>query len=247
MKKLKNFFAVLFCITGIALTVASVLIKAEDVCFMKTAVKTDAVITDISMSEYYGSEGYISYDCFRYDVSIRYTADEKTYAVYFSQFGRFGLDEGDKITVYYDPANPYRFRRESNFELYFAICLVVGIGFIIFGVVMKGSVLYDKKQEKKYKRLKVKGKRIEANIDKITMDSKLSQGTTHTYFIYCSYHDHIKNCTYEFRSAGIPSDMDLELFAEIHNITAIPVYMNEKNPQKYVVDVQKFQLSAKKQ
>ena len=244
MKKLKNFFAVLFWIAGIALTVASILIKAENVCFMKTAVKTDAVITDISMSKYYDSEGYI--DWFQYDVSIRYTANEKTYAVYFSQFGRFGLDEGDKITVYYDPANPYHFRRESNFELYFFLCLVVGIGFIILGVMIKGSVLYDKKQ-KKYKRLKVKGKRVEAHIDKITMDSKFSQGTIHTYFIYCSYYDYIKNCTYEFRSAGIPSDMDLELFAEIHNITVIPVYMNEKNPQKYVVDVNKFQSFVGKQ
>ena len=104
----------------------------------------------------------------------------------------------------------------------------MGIGFIILGVVMKGSVLYDKKQEKEYKRLKVKGKRLEAHIDKITMNSKFSQGTIHTYFIHCSYHDHIKNCTYEFRSAGIPSDMNLGLFAEIHNITVIPIYMNEK-------------------
>lgn len=242
MKKLKNFFAVLFCIAGIALTVTSVLIKAEDVCFMKTAVKTDAVITNISRARYRRNRHHV----FQYCIRIRYTANEKTYAVCFSQFGRFGLDEGDKITVYYDPANPYHFRRESNFELYFFLCLVVGIGFIILGVVMKGSVLYDKKQEKKYKRLKVKGKRVEAHIDKITMDSKFSQGTIHTYFIHCSYHDHIKNCTYEFRSAGIPSDMDLGLFAEIHNITVIPVYMNEKNHHKYIVDVNKFQSLARK-
>ena len=243
MKKLKNFFAVLFCIAGIALTATSVLIKAEDVYFMKTAVKTNAVITNISRTRYRRN----TYHVFQYCIYIRYTANEKTYAVYFLQYGKFGLDKGDKITVYYDPANPYYFRRESNFELYFFLCLVVGIGFIILGVVIKGYVLYDKKQEKKYKRLKVKGKRVEAHIDKITMDSKFSQRTIHTYFIHCSYYDHIKNCTYEFRSAGIPSDMDLELFAEIHNITVIPVYMNEKNPQKYVVDVNKFQSFVGKQ
>ena len=244
MKKLKTFFAVLFLIAGIFMLGISSLIKMENVNFMKTAKKTDALVTSISRnydSGYGMFDDYSQYTLFsRYSIDINYEVNGKSYVGYLQEFSRYGLHKGDSMTIYYDPANPYNFRRDSKFEWYFLICIVVGIGLIVVSMSIKGSALYNQMREKQYKKFKIRGRKVMADINNITMDAKYSKGNSHLYYVTCSYQDPMTNCLYTFRSKGIQSEKDLEIFAEIQNITSLPVYMDEKNPKKYMVDMEKF-------
>ena len=109
---------------------------------------------------------------------------------------------------------------------------------LIFFVIGGGMILFTIKKEKKFQLLKKLGKKIEANIDDISINERYSVNGRHPYKITCSYFDSVNNKTHVFNSENIW--FDIKAVVENNKILTIDVYVDQSDESKYFVDVEDF-------
>ena len=77
-----------------------------------------------------------------YRPSVRYTVGDKTYTVKSSRANSKPINEGDEVTIHYDPTTPESFYiegyKKSDIEF-----ILIPLGFIIFGIIMFILTLWE--------------------------------------------------------------------------------------------------------
>ncbi len=133
--KTYRFVGAIFTILGISFVVIAVVFGISNSRFFGSAIKTRAVIDSI-----YSYQEYDDLDNrweTRYDVYVSYTTDDGEY-ISGADLGYYtsGMREGKKLTVYYDPDNPYDVRSRGGSTLGIALFGFVGVLFTVVGIIL---------------------------------------------------------------------------------------------------------------
>lgn len=215
---------VVFILVGLLVIFIAVFLKIQNSKFMKTAIKADAEITKITTSR--DSDGDI-----RHSVDIIFYVNGKPYGGNLGEYNS-NMYEGKTIDLYYNPQNPNDYRTNSNIVTF----IMIPIGVIFFAVGL--LVLYPSIKSKSLEKLKDTGKRIDAKIDDVSLNTSYSVNGRHPYIIDCSYFNEIEDKVYSFTSQNIWTN--IQPIIDAKSITTIPVYIDENDPSKYFVDTSIF-------
>ena len=137
---------------------------------------------------------------------------------------------GDKITVRYQPENPYGAKIDSFFHICLPVMITGGLGFLFFiiGTVMWGVVISSSRKDKW---LQQHGVVITTELQSVEQNRSVSSGGRHPYQIFSQWTDPGTSTVYVFKSKNIwfnPQDFIPG--------KEIQVRMDQNNPKKYLMD-----------
>ncbi|MEG0614397.1 MAG: DUF3592 domain-containing protein [Oscillospiraceae bacterium] len=132
---------ILFVVLGAAALIFSLVLMNQHTQFMKTAIETNATITNITSTRRTNNSS--SHTKRKHTVYISYEVDGKEYDTTLKHFNS-SMDVGDEVPVYYNPKNPEKIQgMSSNFVEY--LFAGVSILFIVIGILILFFTLKKKK------------------------------------------------------------------------------------------------------
>lgn len=207
-----------FAAFGVLILAAGVIIVVQWVDFSKTCESTEAIITDI----YTTGHG----DSRTHHVVVDYEVDGEIYS---NSLGYYtsSLRRGQKVTVYYNPENPY-----DTMNRPYAACAAIAVFFLIFGGIGFGFLFSEFRNKKIINRLAEEDKYI--ILDSRTERREVRAGVkvnnvryVRTDFIY---RDQFGG-EFVFSSVAYPPGK-----CPFDPWQSVTVYVDmEKNPKKYYV------------
>lgn len=210
MKNNFKLFTVLFTLFGALFVAAAVVMTVIFAGVKSLYVKTDAVITDFAADS----------------TEIRFEADGKEYTQILNSYNS-GWKKGDKLTVYYDPANPEDVT--DGFVMWFLPTLFGGMG-ILFIIIGFSPVIAVKTTNRRKKQLLENGVRLDAIIISTVPNYRVSINHRNPYIITCGYTDS-EGTTHIFKSGNTFCIPNRSLIGE-----TVPVWYEPGNLNKYFVD-----------
>lgn len=218
---------IVFAIIGIGVLVFGIYLHIENTEFMKTAIKTEAVIDSVT--------SHLDSDNERvYEVYVSYNVDEKIYGGVLGTW-HSGMYEGQMVDIYYSPINPANFKNSSSSYVGLIVCAFGGV----FALAGTGLTIHLIKRKRMYKNLMASGQRIVATIDGVNLNTNYTVNGRNPYVLNCSYTEPTTNKVYTFVSDNIW--FNIQKIVEVNDLKTVSVYMDLQNPKKYIVDIKELQ------
>lgn len=217
-------FGLIFFISGISVIIVGIAIKKSNEEFMKTAEKTEGVISNI--------ETYTNYNRSKkrnetnHTVYVTYEVDGKTYENVRLSYYTSSMYVGKGITLYYNPQNPGNIKVEEGMTVVTVLTSVMGGIFALVGFLV---MFFSFKRGSK---LKKTGKRFEGQVLSIDCNTSVRVNGRNPYKVTCRVEDYSKGEAYIYKSKNVY----LDLYE--YNLETVPVYVDVNNPAKYFVDVE---------
>lgn len=221
------FFFGIFAISGIVLIFFGFNQKNADAEFIKNSKSAQATIIDINTRITGSGDDRRT----EHDVFVSFYVDGEKYDGEINSYNS-GMHVGNRIKVYYNPADPDDFICESDANGNI-IPIIVGIIFSLVGIIpmviivknlfTKNIVIHD-------------GECIQAQIDAVQMNTFISVNGKHPWNIYCSCFDPMTGEKHLFKSRNFYGEFTGAF--EQADITAVNVYIKQGNYKKYYVDYQ---------
>ena len=213
---------ILFAVVGGVFFAIGAFLVISTMTFKANAEEVMALITD--MIPYEDSEGDTSYD-----VEVQYEYEGFTFHTILDTYSS-GMREGKWIPILVNKDDPTEVVEPGT-------NLVVGIVFMVMGgiAILVGGVSFikEKKNDRKMENLRKNGKRLQARIDQITLNTNIAINEEHPYIIWCSYVDGLSGARFEFKSENIWNDV-----YEVCDVgSVIDVLVKPDDYLDYVVDV----------
>lgn len=215
----------IFAIIGISMIALALFLKVVADEFREISIETEAVITTI---EYDREDDF-------HDVYVTYVFEEETYLEKLNYYSS-SMSEGDTITISVDESNPTNIGASGFLEYLGAI--IVGSMGLLFTIIGGSFLLFIFNKKKKYKRIRETGRRIEAKIVSVNYNTRYTINGRHPYILLSSYEEN--GLTYSFTSHNIW--YEIESVIQNRNIETIPVYVEQGNFKKYIVDTSEIEM-----
>lgn len=227
MKKTENLALKLICgifgAVGIIVMLSGIITLVMGMKFKASAVEITAEISAI--------EAYTSGGETHHHVYVSYTYNGKLYKnVSLSSYSG-SMYEGEEITILCDPEDPGHIRSVDGVVIAGIMMVFVGIIFLIVSV---GFLIGMVRKSVRRKRVISSGRRLEASVEKIELNTGYTVNGQHPYIIYCTYRDDYKDIVYRFKSDNIWTNPELI----IHPGDTILVYADENNYKYHYVDTE---------
>lgn len=168
-----------------------------------------------------------------HEVYISYNIDGKEYESKLNGYSS-SFYEGKQIEIYYDKDNPNKIGVKS-IDLVFLIFPILGLISFIIGM---SGLMVKIKRKKFEKRLKENGKIIYGDYVETILNTSYRVNGKHPYNIICEWNNPIDNQKYIFKSKNIW--INPEHIIEEKNIKQFPIYIDEQNIKKYIIDTDKL-------
>lgn len=221
--KLENLVWIIFASMGVIFFIIG-LIAIKSIFNYENKVDTVGTITEIS--SYYSNSKHDR----NYEVYVSYTVEGKKYESRLNTYSS-SFYKGKEIDIYYDKDNPNKIGVKS-LDLVFLIFPGIGLIFLIIGGTGISVKISKRKQEK---RLKENGKLIYANYIETILNTSYRANGKCPYNIICEWNNTLDNKKYIFKSKNIW--INPEHIIEEKNIKQFPVYIDNNNKKKYVIDI----------
>ncbi len=221
--KLENFIWIIFASIG-AIFVIVGLVLFGNIFNYENKVETVGTITEIS--SHHGNTKHNR----NHEVFVSYNVLETEYVSRLNSYSS-SFYEGKEINIYYDKDNPNKIGVKS-LDLLFLIFPGVGLLFLTIG----GTGILVKIRKKNFeKRLRDNGKLINANYIETVLNTSYRVNGRCPYNIICEWNNSLDNKKYIFKSKNIW--INPEKIIEEKNIKQFPVYIDENNIKKYIIDI----------
>lgn len=222
--KVEKMLFSIFVIIGMIMIIGGIFFQINNYKFMNSAESTYATITRIVTS--YDSDGDADHH-----VEVRFEVDGKQYRGTLNEWNS-KMYEGGETKIYYNPNNPNNFKGNGLSYVGYII-IIMGLVFSLVGII---PLIISIKRRSNFKKLKSHGKKIDAKIDSIDINTSYTVNGRNPYKINCSYTDPYTNKMYFFESENIW--FNAEIIIANNNILTLPVYMDSNNSSKYYVDIE---------
>lgn len=205
---------ILFVICAVA-AVAGVIIYLEASSFQKTAKITQGVVVSSSMSSY----------------EIRFNSEDGVERIIRGTHSSKGkrYHDGEQVKVFYQTDNPDKSRISDGVKggkkvLFWTFIL------ILFNLL---SVYFGRKKDKSENYFKTQGRKVEAQILGIDIDTSLTVMKKNPYKIDCKWTDPITGKEYYHTIRYVWSDPEKLLAGR----KSLDVYIDRNDPEKYFMDI----------
>ena len=214
----------IFMCSGIGVIFLGVFVDKKNAEFMETAEETEATIVDIVATREYDrmDERYET----KHTVYVSYEVDGEMYEYVDLSYYTSSMRIGDTVTVYYDPLNPYNIETGAGMKIIFIAMSILGGIFTVAGLVLMVCSI------KRTTKLKKIGKRYDATVVNIELNTNVSVNRRHPYRVTCRVEDYGAGEAYIYKSKNVYLDL------EQYNLETVPVYVDPQNPSKFFVDVE---------
>jgi len=157
--------------------------------------------------------------------NIRFTSSSGSYPSPYKK--------GDQVEIMYDPKNPLKARIVSFRSMWLFPVLFFGIGGVL---ILTGSVIlmWKRLSGSKIEWFKRNGMPIMVEIEKISVNKKITVNGKHPYKIYAKYLNPQTNEMQIFKSKNLWDDPTKYLTEK--NITRIEVWIDPRNYKKYLMN-----------
>ncbi len=135
---------------------------------------------------------------------------------------------GEKIKLWYDPANPQKVELGNERLLIIRIFLVT---FLVFAGIGLHSLIFLIRQRNMYKLLRERGQVVQARFSRVVSSWKFEKAPIR---VVATWTDPQTQITHTFMSDFLPGNMDL---SEVEKKGNIPVTINPENPNQYWMDL----------
>lgn len=217
--KLSIIVGIIVSIIGMVFLLTSINLMISENKFKKENIKISATVTDSNSNNKFTAVSFFI-DTKEYNTIVpKYYAEIKT---------------GDEIEIYYNKEDPNQILLEDYSKgagIYFFISIIllaVGLSIIIYKLnnsINKDTIIKT-------------GKLIEAQLDDIVYNTKVTINGKHPYYVICYWKNKINGKTYKFKSENLWYNPN-EQFKK-SGIDKIPVYIIPSNPNQYYVDIKKI-------
>ncbi len=199
-----------FFVIGILLLVSGLLVTYFSLQYKTTSQK----ITGIVVGTVYGTE-------------VKYTVQGQEYEAVLSERSS-NIHVGDNIDLYVDKEDPYRVRTAELLYLPSIILGVIGLPFLIIGIVF---IIIGYRGRRKKKQLLQTGRKIYAEVTGGRLVQNYTVNGRHPYKLECTYTDIATGAVYMFSSGNIWLDPHIYIGQQIS------VYVDPGDYKKHYVDV----------
>jgi hypothetical protein len=228
MKTTRLIFGIFFVI-GVGVFAGGIYSIQQTRRFLRTAVETRGVVTEIvwreSLSRSRGSS-WSSYPRFRFSTSDGQEID----IVSDTGSSPPSYRVNEPVTILYDPQQPNHASIKSFSELWMLSVILCGLGavFSSFGIV---AVVRKALGSRKNDWLQQNGRRIQAEITRVELNTSLVVNGANPYCIECQWLDPARNEMHIFHSANIWFDPTNYIPGK-----TIEVLVDPDNPRRYAVE-----------
>lgn len=212
--RVEKIIGISFLVIGILLVAGSFLATYLSIQHKATSQKVMGVV----VGTYNGTE-------------VEYTFREKEYEVTLSESSS-NIHVGDEIALYVNPTNPKNVRTAELLFLQSFILSIVGLPFLIIGIVF---LIIVRRRSKTKKLLIQTGRKIYAKVTGGEMVYNYMVNNRHPFKLECTYTDFGTGAVYLFSSRNMWLDPNFYIGQQIE------VYVNPDNYKKYYVNVDSLQ------
>ncbi len=211
---------VLFLLIGIGLMVVGGVFYAHTQAFKETATETVAVITDIVQTGYG--------DDTTYEVYVRYETEDGKQIRTKLNFYSSGMEEGDQVTVFYDPEDPESLIAGSSW--------IVAVVFAGMGLIFAGTggykLMKNVGEKAKIKKLRENGRHVYADVVAVYQQTSYIVNGKSPFVIVCKAYmegREMEISQYVWFDPGCPVG------------SKIAVLYEQGNPANHYVDTEELQ------
>jgi hypothetical protein len=229
MKVVRLVFSIFFVI-GLGLLVGSYFTVRHTRLFLQTAVSVPGVVVEniYRASSSSRNQG----PSWSYYPHIRFQTTDGREIDFVSSTGSSppSYSVSEPVTVLYDPQQPYKASLNSFGSLWGAtiVLVILGVAFTAPGI---GFLVWKRTSDRKNAWLHQNGRRIQAEITGVELDTSLTVNGANPYRILCQWLDPARNEMHVFHSGHIWYD-------PTHYITGktLEVLVDPNNPHRYTVE-----------
>lgn len=227
VQRIMYFIFGIFAVIGLIQIIISVCILNSNRNYEKDSVEITGTISSI--------EGYKDIDDELYhEVYVDFSYNGKEYKnVPLSEYDNT-MYEGKKIQLLFNPEADRIVRTKSMMNLSTLVTGLIGAIFLVMGIAGMISTAILTRKGNHDKELLKTGKRIEATVESIELDTFITVNGRHPYIVICTYTDIFTGMQYRFKSKRLMRNPELVLKPG----DTVDVYVNENDYSKHYVAVE---------
>lgn len=225
MEKTFKILTAVFGGIGIIMLIIGVLIFKSTKDFQSKAILTEGTV--IEMVQMRGSNGMLSHA-----PVVSYMAkDEQEHIYYSSSYSNPpSYSVGEKVQIYYDPANPDDAQLGGGASIAAIIVSAIGFFFLLAAIII---LLVNKNKAANAKMLMQNGRKLQADIITVDYNTSININDRNPFVITCQWSDTQQNEVLLFQSGNIWFDPSPFLADK----KQLDVYVDFNNFKKYYVDI----------
>jgi hypothetical protein len=229
MKVLK-IISVVFSVIGVGMLLGSFFIFSNTSRFIAGAVEAEGKVIALDRSSSSSSSGSRSTT---YRPVVEFTSSTGKRIEFTSNVGSSPPSHrvGEPVTVLYNPADPYRARIKSFFQLWFGFLIVFFLG-LVFAAIGLGMIFVRSRGRKRAEWLHQHGRRMKTSFKGVELNNSVRVNGRSPYHIISQSPDPAANTVRVFESENIWFDP-----SEYIKDETIDVLVDPNNPKKYVMDI----------
>jgi hypothetical protein len=227
MKILRLVFG-LFAVVGLGLLIGGVVSIQHTRRFLATAISVPGVVTENVWHE--SSSGSSKSWAFYPRILFRTTGGQEISFITDSGSSPPAYRVNEPVTILYDPQQPYHASIRSFSDLWLGPTILCGLGIVFcsFGVV---AVILKGISARKDAWLERNGRRIQAELTRVELNTSLQVNGTNPYRIVCQWLDPASNQMHIFHSANIWFDPTKYIPGK-----TLDVLVDPNRPHRYMVE-----------
>jgi Protein of unknown function (DUF3592) len=219
----------IFFVAGIGMLIGACFTFQHTRTFLGTAAKAEGVVVELVYRETHDSQGTGR----AYHPRVRFQTSQGQDVEFVSSVGANppSYKVNQRIEVVYDPLDPARAYVHSFASLWLST-LILGILGVAFLTPRIGWSVWQRLNDRKAAWLRENGRRVQAEIESIQLNTSVQVGGRNPYRILCQWLDPVRNEVHVFQSRNIwfdPADY-------LQGRTTLDVLIDPENPRRYLVD-----------
>lgn len=214
-----------FTLIGIGMLVGALFVYRSTSSFLAEAIKAQGTVVELKASR--------SGNSTTYRPVVKFTSQNGQAIEFVSSIGSHppGYSEGQKVDVFFLPADPRNAKISGFFSLWGGSAILGGMGGVFF-LIGTGIILASTLKSRKDEYLRKNGTRIETEFQGVELNTTLSVNGAHPFRILTQWQNPLTSDLHIFKSNNIWFDP-----ASFIESKKIMVFIEKDNPKKYHVDL----------
>jgi hypothetical protein len=228
MKRMRLFLAI-FALSGIGLLAGGLYMARNTALFAGKAETAPGIVVENIWRESTSSRNSVSGS---YYPRVRFRAANGREIEFISSTGTFpaAYRENEGVNVLYDPDDPQHAEIKGFWNLWLGPVIMLGLGVLFTGGVAI-AIVWMRKQRLLHQWLRTNGLRIQANFERVELNTSLTVNGSHPYRIVGQWLNPRTNQVHVFHSDNLWFDP-----APYVSGPTVDVWIDPEDPKRYMVD-----------